>query len=56
VGLNDLVEHVVRNNEGAMASLAADENCPELEIGDEVCASRDQDGTYEVSEDNGYRM
>jgi hypothetical protein len=48
--------YVVRNDEGAMASLAADENCPELEVGDEVCASRDQHGTYDVSQDSGYGM
>lgn len=48
--------YVVCNDEGARVSLTADENCPELEVGDEVCASRDQDGTSDVSQDNGYGM
>ena len=36
--------------------MTAGENCPELEVGDDVCASRDQDGTYDVSHDKGHGM
>lgn len=52
---NDVMVYIVRDEDGALTSLRDDANSPsfaDLEKGDEVYASRDADGDYQVSYDN----
>lgn len=55
----DLIIYVVRDDDGMLAALeddARNPQLPELEEGDRIDASRDRDGEYSVSYDNGHEL
>lgn len=55
----DTMVYIVRDDEGFVSELhddAKNPQFPDIDVGDSIHASRDQDGEYQISHDNDYGM